>query len=452
MKLKLLLILIFYNIGIATYAKEHKPNFIIIFTDDQGYEDLGCYGSPKIKTPRIDQMAAEGMKFTDFYAQTVCGPSRAAIMTGCYPFRIKRDDSYVSPHPRVSLSEVMLPEILQPLGYKTGMIGKWDLAGHSQKGFTPELSPMFQGFDYTYWTPSSNDSSVDLYEGSVLLEEKTDMSTLTERYTDQALHFMTTHRESPFFLYLAHTMPHVRLAVSEKFKGKSAGGIYGDVIEEIDFHTGRILDKLKELDIDKNTYVVFTSDNGHWWICGPKGGNGGPLRGAKTGTYDGGLRVPCIVRAPGRIPAGTACNLVTSTIDLLPTFTSLAGGTLPANRVIDGHDLSHVLDGSQTTLDRTFFYYQHKALRAVRKGDWKLFLPHSKKDRTREGDTWRKHLAEADRAYIEELTLYNLKQDIGETTNVAKENPEVVADLLTDLAFAKKDLGYQDHIGENARR
>jgi len=433
-----------------SYAK--KPNFIIIFTDDQGYQDVGCFGSPNIKTPNLDKMASEGMKFTSFYAQTVCGPSRAALMTGSYPLRNKREDDGKPAHPELSLSEITIAEIVKTVGYETGMIGKWDLAGHNTLEFNMNLRPENQGFDYSFWTPSSNDRHVDLYTGSKSLKKNVDMSTLTSLYTDKAIEFIKEKKKKPFFLYLAHTMPHVKLAVSQKFKGKSKGGFYGDVIEEIDYNVGRILDEIKSLGLDDNTYVIFTSDNGPWWIKKEHSGHCAPFRGAKTSTYEGGLRVPFIIRAPGKVPAGTTSDLVTATIDMLPTIAQIVKAEMPKDRVIDGLDISEIFHGKQTELDRPFFFYQHQALRAVRQGDWKLHLPHSALDKTKEGKTWQRHISEKDRTYIRKITLYNLKEDKGETINVAKNHPDIVKKLLKQIDYAKKDIGYHNINGENSRR
>ncbi|MEI6892157.1 MAG: sulfatase [Pontiella sp.] len=432
-------------------AAPKKPNFIIILTDDQGYQDLGCFGSPNIKTPNIDRMAEEGMKFTSFYAQTICGPSRTSLLTGSYPMRTERhrgDDGRI-PHPALSLNEITIPEILKPLGYRTGMIGKWDLAGR-RATFQLELHPGNQGFDYSFWTETSVDGVIR--EGEKVVVKKPKRSTLTTLYTDKAIGFIEENRAEPFFLYLAHVMPHTKLAVSKAFKGKSEGGFYGDVIEELDHHVGRLLARIKELGLDENTYVIFTSDNGPWWIRKGHAGHCEPLRSAKTSTYDGGLRVPFIIRAPGKVPAGTTSDLVCANIDLFPTLAKLAGAKVPDDRVIDGLDISGILHGTQTELNRPFFFYQHQALRAVRVGDWKLHLPYSDLDRTKEGRDWLSHVPQADRPYIEELTLYNLKEDIGETTNVANSHSEVVAELLKQLDFAKKDIGYHDTIGINSRR
>ncbi len=441
----------FFSISCSAGSQTNKPNFIIIFTDDQGYQDLGCFGSPDIKTPNIDKMASEGIKLTNFYAQTVCGPSRAALMTGCYPLRNARNDNGAAPHPKLSLSEITIAEVLKPAGYTTCMIGKWDLAGHNPEKFNPDLLPINQGFDYSFMTPGSNDSRVHLIKNNELVERNADMSTLTHRYTSEAIDFIEKNKEQPFFIYLAHTMPHTKLAVSEEFEGKSAGGFYGDVIEEIDYNVGRIMAKLKETGLDDNTYVIFTSDNGPWWIKGEHAGHAEPLRGAKTSSWEGGLRVPCIVRAPGKVPAGISSGQVCATIDLLPTIATLAGAEIPTDRVIDGLDISRIFKGDATELKRPYFYYQHKELRAVRLGKWKLHLPHHPESKAIWYTKWPEHVAPKDRVLFDDYVLYDLENDISETTNVAKNNPEVVAELSKFLEWAKKDIGDIGQRGENAR-
>ncbi|WP_405563432.1 sulfatase [Polaribacter sp. Asnod6-C07] len=431
--------------------KNKKPNFIIIFTDDQGYQDLGCFGSPNIKTPNIDQMASEGIKFTNFYAQTVCGPSRAALLTGSYPMRNARNDNGDTPHPKLALSEVTIAEVLKPVGYKTGMIGKWDLAGHNPEKFNPDLLPMHQGFDESFFTPGSNDARVHLIRGNHLVERNADMSTLTKRYTDEAIRFIEKNKKEPFFLYLAHTMPHTKLAVSDAYRGKSEGGLYGDVIEEIDDNVGRILEHLKQKGLDENTYVIFTSDNGPWWIKKDHGGHAEPLRGAKTSAWEGGFRVPAIIRAPGKVPAGKTSENIVATIDLLPTIAKIARAEVPKDRVIDGLDISNIIHGKSTALDRPFFYYQHHILRAVRKGKWKLHLAHEPDPTSIVYKKWPVHSAPKDRVLFFKPMLYNLEKDIAETTDVANENPEVVSELMELLAWAKEDIGVYKNRGKNAR-
>ncbi len=428
-----------------------KPNFIIVFTDDQGYQDVGCYGSPLIRTPRLDRMAAEGVRFTDFYAQTVCGPSRAALMTGCYPLRVAKKHNRVDVHPMLHAKEITIAEILKTVGYTTACFGKWDLAAHRQAGFDPELLPTKQGFDYFFGTPTSNDSVVNLLRNEMVIEKKADMSTLTKRYTDEAIKFIRTNSTRPFFVYIPHTMPHTKLAASEQFRGKSRRGIYGDVIEEIDYNTGRILDTITDLALDHNTYVIFLSDNGPWAIKKDHGGASAPLRGAKTSTWEGGLRVPCIMRAPGKIPPATLCRRIASTMDILPTLASIAGAKLPTDRTIDGRDIAPLIHNKnpETVPERPFFYYQHTHLQAVRSGKWKLHLPRPANPPWT--PNWAPHIDPADVFEITEPLLYNLETDIAEAKNIAAENPKVVKRLLKLTESARNDIGDYNHIGKNAR-
>lgn len=432
-------------------SKRARPNFVVIFTDDQGYADLGCFGSPSIKTPRLDQMAREGMRVTNFYAQTVCGPSRGALMTGCYPLRFARQDDPNSIHPKLHPHEITIAEVLKKQGYSTGAFGKWDLAGHNPARYKPELLPPHQGFDVYFGTPGSNDRYVKLIRGTKEIEQKTDMSTLTKRYTDEAISFIEKSKEGPFFAYLAHTMPHTKLAASAEFKGKSAGGLYGDVIEELDFNVGRVLDTVKELGLDDNTYVIFTSDNGPWLIRKQHGGHANPLRSGKTSCWEGGLRVPCIMRAPGRIPAGTECEAVTATIDVMPTLAKLAGTSAPTDRLIDGVDISALMHGKSGALNRSFFYYQHNCLRAVRSGKWKLMLPHTEPVRTSIATKWKNHIAPEDAIRIQKAMLFDLDADIGETTDVADKHPEKVGELMKLAQQARNDIGDHNRFGANAR-
>ena len=428
-----------------------KPNFIIIFTDDQGYQDVGCFGSPKIKTPRLDRMAREGMKFTSFYAQTVCGPSRAALMTGCYPLRVAKRNNQVDIHPFLHTKEITVAEVLKTAGYTTAAFGKWDLAGHTQVTYDPNLLPTKQGFDVFFGTPTSNDGYVNLLRNEQVIEKKAAMDTLTERYTDEAIRFIEAHKTKPFFVYIPHTMPHTRLGASKRFRGTSARGLYGDVIEEIDFNVGRILDTVRKLGLDEKTYVIFTSDNGPWWIKKTHGGSCKPLRGAKTSTWEGGLRVPCIMRAPGRIPAGQTCDEIACTMDMLPTLAELAGAAVPKDRIIDGHDIRHLMHGrpGATTRKEAYYYYQHTHLQAVRAGKWKLHLPRPAKPPW--APRWARHIAPGDVLEIKRPMLYDLDADISEMTDVAAANPKVVARLLALAEKARNDIGDYNRIGKGAR-
>jgi len=440
-----------------------SPNFVIIFVDDMGYQDVGCFGSTDIRTLRIDAMASEGLKLTSFYAQPVCGPSRAAIMTGCYPMRVAERGNTKQVHPILHSDEITVAEVLKTKGYATACFGKWDLAKHAQKGFNKDLLPTYQGFDYFYGTPTSNDSIADLYRNEELIEPKTEMATLTKRYTDEAINFMRKNVDKPFFVYIPHTMPHTRLAASAQFKGKSKRGLYGDVIEEIDFNVGRIIDAVNELKVADNTYVLFTSDNGPWLIKNKNhadghlpsdhGGSAGPLRSGKVSTFEGGVRVPCIVWAPNRTPKGATCDSITTTMDVLPTLAKLAGAKPPEDRVIDGEDISPLLHGEfeKANPDKAYFYYLRVHLQAVRQGKWKLHLPREKEPIGAAPFSRNNHIAPADRVGFDAPFLVDLENDLGETTNTAKEHPEVVKHLLHLAEEMRTDLGDYDRVGTNMR-
>lgn len=444
-------------------AADRPPNFVVIFTDDQGYGDVGCFGSTDIRTPRLDAMAAEGMKFTSFYAQPICGPSRAAIMTGCYPLRVAERGNVKQVHPILHSKEITIAEVLKTKGYATACFGKWDLAKHSQSDFHIDLFPTRQGFDFFYGTPTSNDGVANLYRNEKLIEPKSNMATLTRRYTDKVIEFINRNQDKPFFAYVPHTMPHTRLAASSEFKGKSKRGLYGDVIEEIDFNVGRIIDTLNELKLADNTYVFFTSDNGPWLIKNKNhqngrlpsdhGGSAGKLRSGKVSTFEGGVRVPAILWAPGRAPANKTCEHLASTLDILPTLAALAGAEPPQDRVIDGEDITHLFHGDfeKANPDKAFYYYLRVHLQAVRQGRWKLHLPREKEPIGAAPFSRNNHIAPADRVGFAEPFLVDLTNDLGETTNVAKENPEVVERLLALAQKMRDDLGDYDQVGKNMR-
>ncbi len=441
-------------------ADERPPNFIIFFTDDQGYNDVGCFGSPLIKTPCFDRMAREGMRFTDFYVQPVCGVSRAALMTGCYPIRVAEVGNTKSGHPILHPDEITLAEVLKTRGYSTGLIGKWHLAGPRQTEYKPELMPGAQGFDYFFGTPAHNGFTrtvtaksfkTQLMRGGEILDdflEQDEMDTLTQRYTAEAIEFITKNKDRPFFLYLAHNMPHVPLGASKDFRGKSKRGLYGDVIQELDWSAGQVMDTLKELGIDENTLMVYTSDNGPWieQQIGDYAGCADPLRGSKMKTWDGGPRVPCIMRWPGKIPAGKVSQELVTSMDLAPTFASLAGASMPTDRIIDGKNvLPILLDEPDAKSPHTaYYYYCYNHLQAVRSGKWKLVLPRPAKP---PWTSWSARLIDA----VERTELYDLAADVGETKNVAGENPEIVAELMQLVEKAREDLGDYDRIGKGAR-
>ncbi len=435
-------------IGEESFAA--KPNVVVIFTDDQGYNDIGCFGSALIRTPNLDQMADEGIKFTDFYsANSVCSPSRASLLTGSYPPRagvtkvlFPRDT--IGLHPE----EVTIADILKNEGYATACIGKWHLGHH------PKFLPTRQGFDHYYGIPYSNDMTIDpknalfhkdvkfregfsiekvrnskttknfvpLMRDEKVIEYPADQSTLTKRYTEEAINFIKDNRKKPFFLYLPHTMPHIPLFATPEFLGKSAEGLYGDTIEEIDWSVGKILEALKILDLDDNTLVVYTSDNGPWKLKSGHGGNAFPLRGYKFSTYEGGMRVPCIMRWPGRISAGSVCSKVAATIDLLPTICEISGADLPNERIIDGKSILGLMEQGNKAQSphEAYYYYKGTRLEAVRVGDWKLRVTGNKRKSVHE--------------------LFHLATDISESINLARAHSDKVEELISIMAQFDESL------------
>lgn len=417
-----------------------KPNFLIIFIDDMGYGDLGCYGGyANARTPRIDELAKEGTRFTSFYAQTVCGPSRGALMTGRYPVRIGGGWT-------TNAEEVTVAEVLKTANYTTGCVGKWDM---SKRRYQENLVPNAQGFDYYYGALGANDGNkVTLYENRRKLKTTTDMAGLTKLYTDKSIEFLKENHEEPFLLYLAHTMMHVVIDATEEYRNRSGKGLYADTLEELDAETGRLLDTLDELGLRENTVVLFTSDNGPWsndhkrqhaknekfveWTKGPEipWGHAGPLRGAKASTWEGGIRVPAILRWPGKVPAGRENSAIVASLDVMPTFAALAGAddAIPNDRIIDGIDQSKLWLGKNETGNRNqFLYYELHELQAIREGPWKLRLPGLKQIRN-----W----PEFDRG-TGEAELYNLEEDIGEERNVAEKWPKIVARLTATAREAE---------------
>ena len=427
-------------------AAAQQPNIVLIFTDDQGYQDLGCFGSPKIKTPNLDRMASQGMRFTDFYsANSVCSASRASLLTGRYPPRTTIT-GVLFPRNKNGLpaEEITIAEVLKKQGYATACIGKWHL-GHKQ-----EFLPTRQGFDTYYGIPYSNDMWIDpeapladdivlrdgvtveeiragkhkknkvpLMRDEKVIEFPADQVTLTKRYTDEAIAFIRKNKAKPFFVYLPHTMPHIPIFATEAFKGKSERGLYGDVIEEIDANVGRLLGTLKEMGLDEKTLVIYTSDNGPWNLKNGHGGCALPLRGFKFSTWEGGHRVPCIMRWPGKIPAGTECGEVTGTIDMLPTFAALAGGKVPDDRPIDGLNISTLMFDSKKepkVAREMLCYWKGRGLQAIRVGDWKLRMNGKKTE------------------------LFELSKDISEAKNLAAEMPEKTADLKVLLQETEKRI------------
>ncbi|NNJ24107.1 sulfatase family protein [Alienimonas chondri] len=447
-----------------------RPNVVLIFTDDQGYQDLGCFGSPDIKTPHLDRMAAEGLRLTSFYAQPVCGVSRAALMTGSYPIRTAEPRNlkrlHTVPHPR----EETMGEVLRDAGYATALIGKWHLVEQRRRGperFDPALMPNARGFDFFYGTPMFNGYTVrtdeTAFRSPIYRNEAVEVPAveswdrITADYTREATAWIRQNRDRPFFLYLAHNLPHIPLGASEDFRGKSAAGPYGDAIEEIDWSCGEIFRTLKELDLDENTLVVFTSDNGPWvettrgmkpggkpFIPREHSGRAKPLRGWKMSAWEGGSRVPFLARWPGRIPAGRESDELLTTMDLLPTFASLAGAELP-DVTLDGKDASAFLLGKTNESPRDeYLYYSGCLLTGVRSGRWKLVLP---REANPSGLGWWGRMIEA----VPETQLFDLDADPGETTNVAGAHPQVVARLMDRIEAAREELGDLDRVGAGAR-
>jgi len=417
-----------------------KPNVVIIFMDDMGYGDIGPFGATKQKTPHLDRMAAEGMKLTSFYAAPVCSVSRAQLLTGCYGPRIDVPGVY-GPGSASGLNpaEHTIAERLRELGYATMCIGKWHV------GDQPEFLPTNQGFDHYFGIPYSNDMQrkstetgqrvTPLLRDGKVTELLTDeqQSRIVERYTDEAVGFITKNKDKPFFLYLPHTAIHTPIYPGEKFRGKSANGRVGDWIEEIDWSTGRVLETLRELKIAESTLVIFSSDNGPWLIKEADSGSSGRLRGGKGSTWEGGVRVPTLAWWPGKIAPGTTVDAIAGTIDLLPTAVSLAGGNLPTQPVLDGRDLSPVLLGETKESPRGVHYYfsQYK-IQAVRQGPWKLAL-------VPQNETMGRPVA-AD-AQTNQPRLYHLDEEIGEKTDLAAKHPEVVARLTALAETMEKEIG-----------
>ncbi len=428
------------SIPCGAQTANRPPNFVVIFCDDLGYGDLGSFGNPTIRTPHLDRMAAEGQRWTSFYvADSVCTPSRSALLTGRLPIRtgmFSDTRRVLFPDSAGGLpdGEITIAEALKTRGYATAAVGKWHL------GFQTEYLPMKQGFDSYFGIPYSNDMdavvvnlpveerrrrmmdpkieywNVPLMRNEEVIERPADQTTLTTRYTDEAIRFIGANRNRPFFLYLAHSMPHMPLFRSPEFAGKSQRGLYGDVIEELDANVGRVLDTLRRLKLDRNTLVVFTSDNGPWAVFNEQGGSAGLLRGAKGGTYEGGMREPAIIWQPGTIKPAVVTD-IGSTLDLLPTFCTQAGAKAPADRVLDGYDLSAVLHGKGRSPRQTMFYWRGSKLYAVRHGSFKAhFITKSEYG----GEPAVAHDTPA---------LYNLDHDPSEKYDVARKHPEVIAEI-----------------------
>lgn len=439
-----------------------KPNFIVILTDDQGYGDIGCFGANDIATPNIDAMARGGIKLTSFYAAPVCAPSRAQLMTGSYSERVSHSFNPI-PHDTRGLhpNEITVAELLKKANYSTKLIGKWHLGDHE------DFLPRKQGFDEFFGIPYSNDMwpyyyghkgnhprlkeqqerakkigysapkkeynfpDMPLMRDDVAIEVNPDQTYITKRYTEDAKDFISRNKEKPFFLYLAHAMPHIPLFVSERFRGKSKRGLYGDVVMELDWSCGEIVEHLKTLGLDKNTLIIFTSDNGPWLRYNADGGSNGPLREGKASTYEGGVRVPTVAYWPGKIPAGQETDLITGNIDILPTFAKLAGVELPKDRVIDGRDIMPVLTGQSKVSPHRYYYSHSRNIPTIRNERYKL------KMKLKKGA---KKGSKVDPKLFRAVELYDLKNDVGESKNIIKNHPEIAQDLFKQAKKIAADL------------
>ena len=467
MKKRILLTLIWSalltDVELQAKQPDRPVNFVLIYLDDMGYGDLSLTGAIGYKTPNIDRLANEGIFFTRYYSpQAVCSASRVGLLTGCYPNRVGISGA-LGPNSEIGLNpeEETIAEVLKKKDYKTAAVGKWHLGHHK------EFLPLQQGFDEYLGLPYSNDMWPVNYDGTPATKEgnsrkanfpvlplienndkvreiKTldDQSELTTIYTEKAVQFIEANRKNPFFLYLAHSMPHVPLAVSSKFKGKSEQGMFGDVLMEIDWSVGEIIKTLEKNGLTQNTLIIFTSDNGPWLNFGNHAGNTGGLREGKGTTYEGGQRVPCLMRWKGTIPSGIVCNKLVSGIDILPTLATIAGAPLPEKK-IDGINLLPLLKGDEAVNPRTSFYYYYRknSLEAVSNGNWKLILPHP-------GRTYVGFLPGRDgqpggtnENFNREGALYDLRRDPGEQYNVQEQNPEIVAELEKMATEARNDLG-----------
>ncbi len=444
--------------SLAATRAAASPNIVLIFADDLGYADIGPFGATGYRTPNLERLAREGRRFTSFYAaQPVCSASRAALLTGCYPNRIGIAGA-LGPNSKIGIhsNEVTIAELLKQKNYATAIFGKWHLGHH------PEFLPTRHGFDEYYGLPYSNDMwprhpeakpgtypDLPLIDGEKTVALNPDQTQLTKDYTERAVRFITRNKERPFFLYLPHSMPHVPLFASDRFRGRSGAGLYADVIQEIDWSVGEVLKALEDRGVAQNTLVIFTSDNGPWLSYGDHSGSASKLREGKGTVWEGGVRVPCIMRWPGKIPAGSVCSEPAMTIDLLPTVAHLTGTQLPGHK-IDGQNIWPLIDGTpgaRSPQQAYFFYYNANDLLAIRSGPWKLHVPHAY--RTLNGRPGGTNGIPTKYENLEtDLALYNLETDPSETQNLASEQRETAKQLEFLLAAMRRDLG--DALGKIA--
>ena len=429
----------FAGLNLGFGRSRSKPNFVILFADDMGYGDWSRGGHPTIRTPNLQQMADQGIQLTQFYSgNPVCSPSRSALLTGrnCIRTGIVRVLSGKDTR-GLAHSEITIAEALKPMGYATACIGKWHL------GSVHEYRPLRQGFDNYFGLLYSNDmADPDLYRDDEIIEHPAQQATLTRRYTEQAIGFIKKHKDQPFFLYLPYTMPHVPLHASDAFAGRSKRGLYGDVIEEIDWSVGEINGALRELGLSENTLVLFTSDNGPWMTKQQRGGTAGLLRGAKGDTWEGGMRVPFVACWPKRIPKGEVSSAVASVVDLLPTLVHLAGGSVPGDRPLDGIDIMPALLGG-TLADRPIYFYKDEILNAVRLGKWKL---HFSVYQPRSVDPQGRPQGRAETIVLEKPLLFDLESDPSERFDIAADHPDVVAKLTAQAESYRAEVQQR---GEN---
>jgi arylsulfatase A-like enzyme len=457
---RLIALLLTFTAFQLTFAAGRGPNVILIVADDLGYADVGVYGAQGFATPNLDRLAQEGVRFTDFHvAQAVCSASRASLMTGCYANRIGIEGA-MEPWYKFGIheNELTFPKMMKQEGYATGMVGKWHL------GTPTEFLPTHRGFDEWFGLPYSNDQwplhpekpgkfpPLPLYEGDKVINpdlSHRDMEKLTTQYTEHAVSFIERNKANPFFLYVAHTMPHVPLAVSEKFRGTSKRGLYGDAVEEVDWGIGEILATLKKHDLEKDTLVMFLSDNGPWLVFGNHGGSAVPLREGKTTTWEGGTRVPFIARWPGHIPEGSVCHEMAMSIDLLPTVAGLIHAKLPDHK-IDGLDIWPLIAGQKDAKnphDAYFFYgvpfggWTGAELESVRSRDWKLIVPHSYRSLAGHKPGMDGWPGEYLKTPVPEPELYDMHTDVTEQHNVAAQHPDIVRKMLDQAEQCRVDLG-----------